>query len=330
MFVRLGRALAITAVLCSCSASTPPPTTMKSPPAPTTFVEREVVIGIHALPGTLTVPEGAGPYPAVVLLHGSGPVDRDETVGGVKVFKDLATGLASKGIAVLRYEKRSRHAPAGVVTSKDEVDDAAHEALALLRTQPGIDPARIWLAGHSQGGNLAPRIAQAEPKLAGLVILAGLAQPMEDALVDQLTYFATTVYPDDAKLPPLVDAARAFKARVASADLKAEDDLAFPVGKAKLKGAYFLDLRGYDAPATAARLGKPVLVLQGERDYQVTSKDLELWKKGLGTRATVRTYPTLNHLFAPGTGTPGPAEYAQPGHVDPAVIADIAAFVTAR
>lgn len=329
MSIRLGRALAVCAVLCSCSAPTMPAPT-KTPATETTFVEREVTIGVHALPGTLTVPEGPGPFPAIVLLHGSGPVDRDETVGGVKVFRDLATGLSRKGIAVLRFEKRTRHAPAGVVTAKDEVDDAAHEALALLRTQPGIDPARIWLAGHSQGGNLAPRIAAKEPTLAGLVLLAGSALPMEDSLVDQLSYFATTVYPGDEKLPPMVDAAKAFKARVESADLKAEDDLAFPVGKVKLKGAYFLDLRGYDPPATAAKLGKPVLVLQGERDYQVTSRDLDLWKKGLGTRATVRTYPSLNHLFAPGTGTPGPAEYAQPGHVDPAVIADIAAFVSAR
>ncbi len=291
------------------------------------FSEREVTVGVHALPGTLTVPNGAGPFPAVVLVHGSGPSDRDETVGGTKPFKDLAWGLASKGIIVLRYVKRSLHAPAGVVTSKDEVEDAAHEALALLRETPAVDAKQIFLLGHSQGGYMVPRVARTEPKLAGVVLMAGQARPMEDLVVEQLTYFATTIAPGDKKLAGQVEAAKAFKNSVESPRLKAEDDVALPIGKAKLKGAYFLDLRGYDAPATAAKLNKPVLVLQGERDYQVTVTDLEAWKSALGKRATVRTYPALNHLFVAGSGTPGPAEYALAGHVDARVVTDIGAFI---
>jgi len=294
------------------------------------FDEREVTVGAHALPGTMTVPKGPGRFPAIVLVHGSGPNDRDESIGGTKPFKDLAWGLATNGIAVLRYVKRSRHAPAGVVTTKDEVEDAAHEALALLRQTAEVDPARIFLLGHSQGGEMVPRIAAIEPKLAGIVLMAGSTRPVEDLLIEQLTYFATTVHPGDKDVAAQLEAAKAFKVTVESPDLKPDDDVAFPVGKAHLKGAYFLDLRGYDPPAVAAKLAMPILVLQGERDYQVTGKDLDRWKNALGTRATFHAYPALNHLFVAGTGTPGPAEYALPGHVDAPVIADITAFVQKR
>lgn len=294
------------------------------------FEEREVAVGVHALPGTLTLPKGPGRFPAVVLVHGSGPNDRDESIGGVKPFKDLAWGLATNGVAVLRYVKRSRHAPAGVVTTKDEVEDAAHEALALLRETPEIDPARLFLLGHSQGGEMVPRIAATEPKLAGVVLMAGSARPVQDLLIEQLGYFATTVHPGDEDVAAQLEAAKAFKVTIESPDLKPDDDVAFPVGKAHLKGAYFLDLRGYDPPAVAAKLPMPILVLQGERDYQVTGKDLDRWKKALGPRATFHTYAALNHLFVAGTGTPGPAEYALPGHVDAPVITDITAFVQKR
>src|SRR4029079_4108127 len=117
--------------------------------------------GPLSLPGTLTMPTGSGPFPAIVLVHGSGPNDRDESVGGVKVFRDLAEGLSSRGIAVLRYEKRTRAHPASFVghfTVNDETVDDAVAAAALLRSRHGIDPARLFVLGHSLGGMMAPRI----------------------------------------------------------------------------------------------------------------------------------------------------------------------------
>ena len=297
---------------------------------PDAFEEREVTVGATpALPGTLTVPKGAGPFPAVVLVHGSGPCDRDESVGAAKPFKDLAWGLASRGIAVLRYVKRSRHAPAGIVTQRDEVESAAHDAIELLLRTPGIDPKRVFLLGHSQGGYLAPRIAEANPKLAGVVILAGSTRPLVDSLIEQLAYF-TTLSPKDEALRDKLEAARAFKTRVEAPDLRAGEDLAFPVG-GSIKGAYFLDVRGYDPPASAKKLGCPILVLQGERDYQVTMADFDGWKTALGAGrlATLKTYASLNHLFVSGSGAPGPAEFETPGHVDPQVVDDIAAWIAA-
>ena len=306
----------------------PPPWSAPEYAKTDSFDEREVAVGTSpALPGTLSMPRGAGPFPALVLVHGSGPGDRDESVGGAKPFKDLAWGLASRGVAVLRHEKRTRHSPEGVVTQKEEFLDSARDAIALLRKTPGIDPARIHLLGHSQGGYLAPRIAEANPGLAGIVILAGSTRPIVDSLIDQLEYFSTSSPNDDA-LRATLDAARAFKTQVEAKTLRPDEDLTFPVG-GRMKGAYFLDDRGYDPAKTAQRLTSRVLVLHGGRDYQVTTKDLDGWRSALEGRpkASVKVYPSLNHLFVHGEGTPGPAEYAKPGHVDPQVIADIASFV---
>lgn len=297
---------------------------------PDAFEEREVTVGAApALPGTLTLPKGAGPLPAVVLVHGSGPSDRDESVGAVKPFKDLAWGLASRGVAVLRYVKRSRHAPMGIVTQRDEVESAARDAIELLLRTPGIDPKRVFLLGHSQGGYLAPRIAEANPRLAGVVILAGSTRPLVDSLIEQLAYF-TTLSPKDEALRGKLEAARDFKKRIEAPDLRADEDLVFPVG-GSMKGAYFLDVRGYDPPAIAKKLGCRLLVLQGERDYQVTMKDFDGWRAALGARprATLKTYASLNHLFVSGSGASGPAEYEAPGHVDAQVVDDIAAWMAA-
>jgi uncharacterized protein len=294
------------------------------------FTEREVQVGsAPALPGTLTLPRGDGPFPAIVLVHGSGPNDRDETVGGAKPFKDLAWGLASSGIAVLRYVKRSRHSPSGIVTQKEEVLDGAAAAIAVLRETPEIDERRVVVLGHSQGGYLAPRIGVAHPELAGMVILAGSTRPLEDSMIEQLTYLSSLDSKNEG-LKSALEAAREFKKKLGSPALAASDKVELPTGGA-VTGAYFLDVRGYEPPAVAKTLTLPLLVLQGERDYQVTMRDFDGWKSALASKknVTLRTYPALNHLFISGSGTPSPAEYAKEGHVDEKVIGDIASWVKA-
>src|SRR3569832_1172794 len=150
------------------------------------FREKEITVGTGewALPGTLTIPVGAGPFPAVVLVHGSGPHDRDETVGPNKPFKDLAWGLASRGVAVLRYEKRTKQYGAKLVsvpylTVKEEVVDDALAAVALLRKTEGIDAKRIFVLGHSLGGMLLPRIGLLDQNIGGLIALAGATRALE-------------------------------------------------------------------------------------------------------------------------------------------------------
>lgn len=294
------------------------------------FEERAMSVGsTPALPGTLTLPKSDQLVPGVVLVHGSGPSDEDESVGGVKVFKDLAWGLASQNIAVLRYVKRSRQSPSGIRTQKEEVLDGAHDAIHLLSTTPGIDPKRIFVLGHSQGGALAPRIAHDNPTLAGIVVLAGPTHPLQDSLLAQLEYLESASG-GSAELSAQIDAARRFKSTVEDPHLVPDQDVSLPTG-GTVKGAYFLDARGYDPPKAARALRCPVLVLQGERDYQVRMSEFKDWVSALGKRkgVSLRSYPALNHLFVSGVGPSTPAEYAAPGHVDQAVVDDIALWVKA-
>ena len=130
---------------------------------PDSFFEREVTIGSDEwkLPGTLSIPKGKGPFPAVVLVHGSAPNDRDESVGSVKVFRDLAEGLASRGVAVLRYDKRTKVYPAqcaadpNFTMNQETVEDAVRAA-ALLRPSQKSPTARVFVLGDSQGGYIRP------------------------------------------------------------------------------------------------------------------------------------------------------------------------------
>jgi dienelactone hydrolase len=287
------------------------------------FTERELAVGSgqYKLPATLTVPTGAGPFPALVLVHGSGPNDRDETIGSSKVFKDLAEGLASRGIAVLRYEKRTRLYPglagsASFTLEEETVDDAA-EAAALARAQKEIDPARVYLLGHAIGGYAAPRIAARDGKLSGIILLAANARHLEDVVLEQSGTAGLTA--------ARIEAIKAQVARVKA--LEQADTGAPPVMGSPV--AYWLDLKGYDAPAEAKKLAVPLLVLQGERDSQVTMTDFALWKAALAARSntTLKSYPALNHLFVPGEGKSTEAEYRKPGHVAPEVVDDIAAFI---
>jgi dienelactone hydrolase len=291
---------------------------------PDTFKEREVTVGEGEwkLPGTLSVPVGAGPFPAVVLVHGSGPNDRDETVGGAKMFKDLAEGLASRGIVVLRYEKRTLQYRARVAsitgfTVRDETVDDAVKALELVRSLTEVDGKRVFLIGHALGAYVAPRIGEQDGKLAGIVFMAGNVRPLEDLLVEQVEYMG--IKGDQ------LDRAKALQVKVKKLDPGDEDSPAL----GGLPVSYWVDLKGYDPAAEARKLAIPLLILQGERDYQVTMADFALWKTGTGSAKGVvlKSYPSLNHLFVAGEGKSLPAEYMKPGHVAPAVIDDIAKFV---
>ncbi len=305
-----------------------------APPAPyvhkEAFGEREVTVGAGewALPGTLSTPLGSGPFPALVLVHGSGPNDRDETVGSVKPFRDLAWGLASRGIAVLRYEKRTRQHGSQIASVKDltvqqETVDDALAAADLLRHTPGIDPARVFVLGHSLGGMLIPRIGARDPRLAGLIVLAGAAKPLEDIILQQVAYL-------DAADGTVTEAEKSrfesLKAEVARVKALKPGDTGTALG---IPDSYWLDLRGYDPPAAAKALKQPLLILQGERDYQVTMDNFDAWKRALAGRpnVTFQTFPKLNHLFVEGEGKSTPAEYEKPAHVSEAVIAEIAGWI---
>jgi uncharacterized protein len=310
------------------------------PPAyadPASFDEHQLTLGSGALAvdGTISVPRRPETVPAVVLLAGSGSLDRDETLGRNKPLKDVAWGLATRGVAVLRFDKVTyTHArelkDAEQFTLNDEYLSDALAAVAHLRAQPAIDHARIFLLGHSLGGTVAPRVVAAEPSLAGMVLMAGGAQPLHWTLVRQISHLASLRPENEAPSRPVIEALAAKARRIDGPDLSPST----PAGELPLgaPASYWLDLRDYDAPALAATLGKPMLILQGGRDYQVTvADDLARWQAALADRPEVkiRVYPELNHLFAPGTEPSGPAEYLPAQHVDEAVIADIASWLGA-
>ena len=331
-FDRAGR---ISGLVFRPSAKAAVPYTLPAYANPSSYAETEATIGSGdwPLPATLTVPSRAKSVPAVVLVHGSGPNDRDETVGANKPFRDLAAGLASRGVAVLRYDKRTKvHAArmssaAGFTVAQEVVEDVL-EAVKFLRRQPAIDPARVFVLGHSLGGMLTPRIAAASPEIAGLIVMAGPARPLEEAIVAQTRYLAAA---DGVTSPAEQESIERAVALADSVRALTPEDARTSRMISGAPASYWLDLRGYDASTAATQVKAPMLILQGERDYQVTPEEFAKWKAALGARhdVTFRSYPALNHLFIAGSGPSLPAEYQVAGHVAEEVIRDIAAWILA-
>lgn len=308
----------------------PPP---YAKPAKYTEEALALVNGQFELPGTLIMPKGDGPFPAVVLVQGSGPHDQDETIGPNKGFKDLALGLASKGIAVYRYTKRtekyedkSSDDPVKL-TVDDEVISDARAAVALVSKQQRINPKAVFLLGHSLGAYLAPRIATGDPQIAGIAILGANTKPIEQVIVEQIRYLSgKSGAPAEESAKQLADVEAAEK-QIENPDLKPGDTVML-LGS-KTYGAYWLDLRGYDPVKTASQLKIPILILQAGRDYQVTNANFDEWSKALSKHrnVTLKLLPDLNHLFMPGEGASTPAEYAKPNHVSEEVISTVALWI---
>jgi dienelactone hydrolase len=318
------------------SPDDPLPTVWKRPSysKPELFRERNVTIGSDEwkLGGAFTFPSGKGAYPAVVLVHGPGPNDRDESYFSSRVFADIAEGLASRGIAVLRYDKRTRVYGAQMAemafTLQQETIEDAVRAIDLARRQPEVDPQRVFVLGHSLGGYAVPRIARQDRKLAGAIVLAGNARHIEDVSLAQTEYLLKAKGGASSDELKRLDLMKAEAAQVRNLRPGADS----PPILLGLPSAYFLDLKGYDPVAEARRLGIPMLLLQGERDFQVTMEDFRLWKAGLAGAGniTFQSYVTLNNLFISGEGPASPMEYRKGGNVAPAVIDDLAGWINSR
>ncbi len=300
---------------------------------PSKFHEEKatIVTSDFELPGTLTIPTGKGLFAGLVLVHGSGPHDEDESVQGNKPFRDLALGLASRGVVVLRYEKRTHKygdqvKPEDITLEWETIDDAV-SAAKVLRDRSEVDPNRVFVLGHSLGGMAAPYIAKRDPKLAGIVILAGNARPLLDLVEEQLTYISKSdgqVSNEEAAMIKQVGQAIAL-IRAGKIDEPGASLLGAPL-------SYWADLNNRKQVAIAQALDCPILVIQGGRDYQVTTKCFEVWKAGLSGKPNVsfKLYESLNHLMIAGEGPSTPKEYSKTGHVDQRVIDDIAAWITAN
>jgi dienelactone hydrolase len=291
-----------------------------------------VVTGKFKMPGKYVYPKNAkGKIPVVVLVHGSGPNDMDETIEANKPFKDLAYALAKQGIGVVRYDKRTKIYPNQMYgqtnfTLEQETIIDAISAVKLSRKLPDADSNRIYIAGHSLGAMVAPLIAQQAGKLvAGIILMASPARPLEDMILEQTEYLDSLIPSDKNKMAIETLKNQAYIVSTGNFSPKTPST-ELPLG---LTANYWLFLHNYHQTETAKKLKIPILILQGGRDYQVSMTDFKLWEKVLGKSKNVifHSYPTLNHLFMEGEGKSTPAEYETSGHVAEYVIDDIVNWI---
>lgn len=279
------------------------------------------------LAGTLTVPAGAGTHPAVILVTGSGPQDRDESLMGHKPFWVLADYLSRRGIAVLRYDDRGIGKSTGTFSAATTADFAldAEGALDFLKTRSGIDARKIGFAGHSEGGMIAPMVAARRSDVAFIVLLAGPGVSGADVILEQGQALAKAAGATQEQLAAAREAQLKFTQAVKETPDNAELEKKLRVMLASQPNAdveirrvltpwfrYFLT---YDPAPTLTKVKCPVLALNGEKDLQVIpDQNLPVIKAALekaGNKdVTIVRLPGLNHLFQTAM-TGGVNEYAQ-------------------
>jgi len=297
----------------------------------TSFYEEEIIVGRDpwVLPGTISIPKGEGPFPCVVLVHGSGPADRDETVGANKPFKDIAWGLASNEIIVLRYDKRTKVYPEETallknLTLEEEIIYDVFAAIELLKTKEKVNQSQIFVLGHSLGAMTAPRIAKTNDNVSGIIMLAAPARGLEDLIYNQTVYLAELDGIIDENELENIRIINESREKIQSLNIS-EDDQVLGVYK-----SYWEYLDYYDPVNVAEGLTIPIMIIQGLRDYQVTYEDdYIIWNSTFSDSSNVflKTYEGLNHLFIEGVGTPTNTEYLTEGHVAEEVIEDLAGFI---
>lgn len=296
-------------------------------------VEKSIIIenGPVRLPGILTTPNKSGKFPLVILVHGSGPNDKDESVGLTKIFKDLSIGLANKGIAVYRYDKRSRVLKTKISKEKNytvnkEIVEDAIAAINQLKQDSLVDSTAIYVCGHGLGGMVIPRIEAKAKNVKGFIFLASNARKLEDHMLEQTRYVISL---DTTKKDynHLLDSIAGETEKIKSLSLSSKDTTAILF----LPVSYWLDLNQYNQVDAVQKLNQPMLFLWGQRDYQITETDFNIWKKALANKkAEFRAYPDLNHFFIKGVGKSTPFEYNKKGNVDLEPINDISNWILSQ
>lgn len=305
------------------------------------MVEQVKVIADASFPldGILTLPDSdAESFPAVVFVHGSGPLDKDESIGATKLFRDLADGFAEKGIASLRYDKRTLiygrqmvEKGAGNVTVESETIEDAIAAVSLVKSHPRIDPGRVFIAGHSMGGMLAPRIDAEGADLAGYVILAGTMRSLDEVIMDQNADAMERLPVDQqAAAIPLI---KALKEKFDAIAGMSEEEAKRTVLSGSIYAWYLKEMKEHPIPEYLLKTDKPCFVLQGDKDVQVSAeKDFNQYQRILSGRenAKCKLYPGLNHLFMKavyGNINQVLDEYKIPQTVDANVLIDISEWI---
>jgi fermentation-respiration switch protein FrsA (DUF1100 family) len=287
----------------------------------------------HKVGGTLDLPKEVGKYPCVIFLAGSGPADRDSTIGATKPFADIALGLAARQIASIRFDKVTlshgkRFMNSTTITLTEEYMDQALDAIRHAQSHSEIDESRIYILGHSLGGVVAPKIAHTNDAVKGCIVMAAPTVPMYRSYIRQLQYMVSLDGEASASMKEEIKDAERAADLADSAELSlATKAASLPFG---LPATYWLDYRVYDPVATAEKMDKPILVLQGSRDCQVTAADDYVeWGAALEGKenAEFHLYKGLNHGFIKGEGPSTAIEYDLPGNVDEDVVRDISGWI---
>ncbi len=302
------------------------------------FAEEEISVETGKdikLRGILTLPKNKSKVPAIVLVHGSGPNDMDETYGPNKLFKDLAHSLAKKGIAVIRYTKRTKaysgppQLDLNALTLYEETIEDAISAVDLAKKDKRIDKKNIFVLGHSLGGMAAPRIGALAKNTKGIIIMAGNARPLEQLVLEQYNYLINEDSVITAEEESLIVNYEGQLKELDNLKKNGKTDGILPLG---LPTNYWQYLVEYNQVKTALELDKPILIIQGKRDYQVTIKDYQVWENAIGSKKNVqfKLYEFLNHQMREGTGPSYPAEYNIKSKLPTYLVSDIAAWVFAQ
>ena len=308
------------------------------------MIQEPIILGKNTrypLKGMLTLPEGEDPFPAVVLVHGSGSSNMDEKVGKLTPFRDIAQGLAQRGVASIRYDTRSfAHGLKMVLDKKhpitvwEETIEDALLAAAMLRSDSRIDAGRVFLAGHSMGAMLAPRIECSGGDYRGLILLAGSPRRLEEIMLDQMaemlagmTGFAKNIAGKQrAKFETLFHGLY---------DLSDEEAKTKKVGNGTTL-YYFKEMGQPTVAQWLEKTNKPMLIMQGEKDFQATvDRDFLAYQELLKDKenVTFKLYENLNHAFVPsiyGTITKAKQEYNVEQHIGDAVISDLANWILGK
>ncbi len=279
-----------------------------------TYENRQAGIKLAA---TLTIPRGKGPFRAVALITGSGPQDRDESLMGHKPFLVLADYLTRKGIAVLRTDDRGTAKSGGVFATATTADFATdtEAAIAYLKTRPEVDPKRIGLIGHSEGGVIAPMVAARNRDVAFIVMMAGSALPGDEIIVAQVAALAEAAGMSHAaaaaasvkqrKILDIVEQEKdeAVRRQKLRAELGAAlPDAQFEIAYRQLNSPWYRAFLTYDPGPALRQVTCPVLAINGEKDIQVRAgQNLPVIRKALedggNKHFEIVEMPGLNHLF---------------------------------
>ncbi|ASW74676.1 hypothetical protein CJF12_10535 [Chryseobacterium piperi] len=279
------------------------------------------------LKGTLLQPVQNNQKKLVIFVHGSGPQDRDETIGENKPFKDIAEYLFNNGISSYRYDKRTYSNPETFndqsTVEQETINDAVN-ASDYFKNNKNFKDYQIIILGHSQGAYLMPEIAK-RARASKYIFMSGNATPLQNLIVEQFEYLhkidPTSVSDRDVyNMKKEVEFLNSDKFT-----LKASNE-ELPMGWSVTYWKYLVDYKPLEAVQS---IKVPMFFAQGGRDYQVTEKDFTLWKNQLKNNksAMFKFYPGLSHLFISGSGIPSPKDYEIKGNVDPLFLTDLKNFI---